>query len=99
MEVIRQIKWAYQRVARGYDDRIYWEFDSYFNQFIPALKQFCEDQLEDEKHCELNKQRCLVFQETLSLIKKWETAEYSVQNKECEDLWTFFGMNIGFYWD
>ena len=44
--MIKEIKWAYQRVVRGYDDRIYWGMDEYFSQFIPAIKKFCENELE-----------------------------------------------------
>ena len=30
----REIKWAWQRVKRGYDDQIFWSFDHYLDQII-----------------------------------------------------------------
>lgn len=30
----REIKWAWQRVKRGYDDQIFWNFDHYLDQII-----------------------------------------------------------------
>ena len=40
--IFREIKYAYQRVVRGYDERILWGFDSYLEQIIPAIKEFCK---------------------------------------------------------
>ena len=31
----RETKWAYQRVCRGYDDRVIWGIDSYLAHYIP----------------------------------------------------------------
>lgn len=42
-DFLREVKYAYQRVRYGYDERIKWEFDSYFSQFIPPLKEFCNE--------------------------------------------------------
>ena len=34
MQIKRELKWAWQRVTRGYDDQIFWSFDSYLDQII-----------------------------------------------------------------
>ena len=36
-ECIRQIKWAWQRVFKGYDDRATWSIDSYLSVLISKL--------------------------------------------------------------
>jgi hypothetical protein len=35
-EFFRQCKWAWQRVFRGWDDRVIWSIDSYLAEKIPA---------------------------------------------------------------
>lgn len=42
----REIKWAYQRVFRGWDDRIVWSIDTYLCEMMP---QWLE-QLKRDKH-------------------------------------------------
>lgn len=44
--VYRKIKWAYQRVARGWDDRVVWSVDSWLDDIMPAILR----QLKKEKH-------------------------------------------------
>lgn len=97
---MRTIKFAWQRVAKGYDDRIYWEWDSYFSQFIPPLKRFCNEELADLKLMELNPKRREVFLETIKRIIAWEKRDrYNYEDKETVALWEYFGRNIGFYWN
>jgi len=100
--MFNQIKWAYQRVKRGYDDRIFWEFDSYFMKFIPALKKFCQKELADTRLMENNPLRKEVFTETLRLIDEFEKMPdenfYDYENEETK-LWSYFGKNIGIYWN
>lgn len=95
--MIREIKWAYQRVVRGYDDRIYWAMDEYFSQFIPAIKEFCENELE---YCDknLNKNRFKVYKETLKLIKKVDKSSFKNIDKNIQSFWKYFGENIGYFW-
>ena len=100
--ILNEIKYAYQRVIRGFDDRIYWEFDSYFSQFIPPLKQFCETELKNTENMEYNPLRKEVFMETLKLIKNFEEIEYKAFYEEINPinkLWSYFGKNIGYYWN
>lgn len=105
-----QIKWAYQRVVQGYDDRVYWQFDSYFIQIIPALKKFCVNQLQDTQHMNLNGRRCEVYRKTLELIQEWETPDvrkegeftiydWTAEDKKLAKLAEYFGKNINIYWD
>lgn len=95
--MIKEIKWAYQRVVRGYDDRIYWAMDEYFSQFIPAIKEFCENELE---YCDknLNKNRFKVYKETLKLIKKVDKSSFKNIDKNIQSFWKYFGENIGYFW-
>ncbi|PIQ14560.1 MAG: hypothetical protein COW67_13150 [Flavobacteriales bacterium CG18_big_fil_WC_8_21_14_2_50_32_9] len=41
---IREVKYAYQRVVNGYDERILWDIAEYLNRvLIPVLKKFREN--------------------------------------------------------
>lgn len=42
----RRIKWAYQRVFRGYDDTVAWSIDYYLNGIMPSVLR----QLKENKH-------------------------------------------------
>lgn len=102
MEILREIRWAYQRVVRGYDDRVYWQFDDYFIQIIPALKNFCLDELKKEYTTkELNKARYEVFTKTLKYISAYEkeVEDGLWENKKLSKLLEYVGKNIGTYWD
>ncbi len=98
---LREIKYAYQRVKYGYDERIKWEFDSYFNQFIPPLKEFCEYELR-QKEIKYNSKREDVFKETLKRIHNWEIMDYLNQYarpNQVTDLWEYVGKHITWYWN
>jgi hypothetical protein len=42
-EVLNQTKWAWQRVYRGWDDRVVWSIDDYLSKMIPQwIKQLKE---------------------------------------------------------
>jgi hypothetical protein len=42
--VNREIKWAWQRVFRGWDDRVVWSIDTHISEMLPIwLKQLKED--------------------------------------------------------
>lgn len=99
--MINEIKWAYQRVVRGYDDRIFWGFDDYLEQIIPAIKLFCEEELKT-KEIKLNKKREQIFKKTLELIGDYESMsiqEYYSGNGADAKLWKYFGDNIGYFWN
>lgn len=99
----REIKWAYQRVVRGYDDRVYWGFDCYFLRVMPALKSFCEDylKLENGERAKLNPERANIFRKTITLIDEWERATYEEvwDCKKQNSLLAYVGKNSGYYWD
>lgn len=98
--MFNQIKWAYQRLTRGYDDRVYWGFYSYFIQVIPALEKFCNKYLEDKEHCELNTSRADIFRNTLLLIEKYKEKEDDCLNHDEEELlFEYVGKHLGWYWD
>ncbi len=96
-DFFREIKYAYQRVRYGFDERLYWEFESYFAQFIPPLKQFCEDEYDPEN----NLKRSEIYKTTLELIDIWEKQTYEEiwDGKKTTELWEYFGKNITYYWN
>lgn len=102
VNILDEIKYAYQRVVRGYDDRVFWGFDSYFLQVVPALKEFCEQELKGTATLELNPERYKIFTHTLELIKEYENMTdedwWKVDN-QINRLLGFVGNNIGYFWD
>lgn len=101
-DLIRKIKFAYQRVVRGYDDSIEWGFDDYFQSvFVPALKNFCEKELADKEKMKLNPHRKDVFESTLYLIKDLENEEYvdMFSGEGIKRLAKYFANNINIYWN
>lgn len=97
--LFKSIKYAWQRVVRGYDQRIMWGFSDYFNQCLPALKIFCQKEIESDKY---NPERMEVYKETLKRIEAFEKMSdvnyYKHPNEESE-LWKYVGEHIGWYWD
>ena len=103
MNIFREIKWAYQRVVYGVDERIHWGFDGYLSStMIPALKIFCEDKLTDTEFCKWNPIKEDVFKEMLRLIKDFELNNYSDQFKDDNSeakMYEYFGRFIGYFWN
>ena len=100
--MFNQIKWAYQRVKRGYDDRIFWEFDSYFHQFIEPIEKFSQQQLLDKNFLKYNPEKVEIFEKMLDLINDYRTMETADEYKhpnQTSKLWSYFGEHIGYYWD
>ena len=98
--MFRKIKWAYQRVVRGYDERIEWGFDGYFEKFIEPLYVFCSNYLKTEES-KLNPERSKIFKKTIKLIKEFNKIkkEEVFFQESSSDLWKYFGENIGWYWN
>lgn len=100
-DLFKSVKYAWQRVVRGYDERIMWGFSDYFNQVIPALKEFCEKEIADDKEG-YNENRVAIYKETLNRIDAFEkmsaTEYYGHPNQESE-LWKYVGEHICWYWD
>ena len=73
----REIKWAWQRMKRGYDDQIFWNFDHYLDQIIikdlqwmlanrngsPVLEGWTEDDCH-EKWSEVLKEMLYYFMQS-----------------------------------
>jgi len=100
-DIINKIKWAYQRVVRGYDDTIKWEFDSYFSRFIRPLEEFCKSELKYD-NIQYNKKRARVFTTTLKLIKdyrKMKFEDFYKKDNAQSRLWEYFGKHIDYYWN
>ena len=97
--IIRALKFAWQRVFRGYDDTFMWGMDEYLNYyFIPAVKEFCLRRLKD---C-ADERFIKVYKEMLEKIILWEEAPhedwYNHPNKNSE-MWSYFGQNVTYFWD
>lgn len=98
--LFKTLKYAYQRVIRGYDERIKWEFSNHFIQIIPPLKEFCKEQI--PKIEEYNHNRVTIYKKTLELINAFEkmpTENYYKHPNEESELWKFVGEHLGWYWD
>jgi hypothetical protein len=101
-DLFREIKYAYQRVVMGYDDRIFFELDGYFDQFIPPIKEFCQTQVKQEKLMKLDPKRKDLFEETLKRIDAYEKMDFKdlmKWNEITKDLWGLIGENITSFWD
>lgn len=105
---LKTIHYAYQRISRGYDDRIFWAIDDYFEQFVPAIQKFLVKQLQVVEDTDN------IYQHTLDLLLHWKAleAKYAEQTdvtdnsiellKEIHqakyEFWSYFGNHIGHYW-
>lgn len=101
--MFKQIKWAWQRVFREWDDAALWGLDSHFERvIIPPLKKFCEGymQLDEERH-RLNPERTHVCKMTLELIEEYEqqTDIEMLYGTKVKKVAVYFAENIGYYWD
>jgi hypothetical protein len=102
--ILNQIKWAYQRVVRGYDDRIKWGFDTYLEDIVmKPLREFCTEELVDNQ----DDTRAIIYPETIRLIDEYAKAKeglfttvtrkdvYTMQYK----MWKYIVEKIGYYWN
>jgi len=99
--MLNEIKWAWQRAVRGYDDRVNWGFNSYFLQVMPALKEFCTNYVNSE-NAHLNPERTKVFKKTIELIDEYENDVESwsiTESLSSVKLLTYVGKHSGWYWD
>ena len=100
--LINQVKWAYQRIKYGYDDRIMWGLSDYFNQAIPAIEEFCLENLDNVEFMRLNPDRLRIFSETIRLIQEFRAMkheEYFMYPNQESRLWAYIGENVGYFWD
>ena len=105
-------KYPYQRVRYGYDERIKWGFDYYFDNMLKPLKEFCKEELKDIEHVKFNRVRMNIYKKTLEKIKVIELAEdYICSNKKYDakkyiklekngyQARAYIAKNIGWYWN
>ena len=100
-DIKNEIYWAYERVIKGWDSRIKWEFDSYFSQFIPPLKEFCEERLK-EMSITGNEKRRGIYYNTLDLIYDFENMpdeSFYKEYNEIDKMWEYIGKNLRWYWN
>lgn len=89
------IVYPYQRVTKGYDNRINWGYDSWFINILPELRKFCVDST-DYLPQELNKSKLKKLSRTIVLIDKYNESN---DDHDLVRLSTHFGKNILIYWD
>lgn len=97
-----EIKWAWQRVFRGYDDRIYWGFDYHLTKIIPAIKKFANDYLNNQTHHQVGNQRESIYKKTLELIDDYEKnheKDWSDNDNSHSRLFKYFGEYSQWFWD
>ncbi|MBI4029090.1 MAG: hypothetical protein HY376_01875 [Candidatus Blackburnbacteria bacterium] len=101
-DIYNEIKWAYQRVVRGYDDRVMWGLGYYFEQVTPAIEKFCRENVADEEYIKINADRYVIFKKTLELLKEYQNMNledcYKHPNQESR-FWSYIGENVGYFWD
>lgn len=95
LNLLTKLKFAWQRATRGYDDTFMWEMDAYLEHyFLPAIKEFCKRETEDERFKK-------VYDEMLKKIKEFEEMDiedyYKIDNAR-DKMWEYFGKNIGYFW-
>lgn len=101
------IKWAHQRMARGWDDTATWGLDGHFlDVVVPPLEKLCREQLQEMYVCKENETRRNVYETTLDLIEEyerlsnsWEKEEWRKEDDALKSLARYFAENIGYYWD
>lgn len=81
------IKWAWQRVFRGYDDTMCWDFHSWISEYFPKILRDlkdnnvgCPSELYDKK-AKKNKE-CWKWEEILEEMAKGFDAAKSIDNTE-----------------
>lgn len=100
---MKQIKWAWQRMTRGYDDRIMWGFDDYLWGIVkPSLHKFLIDRKFDKGFIEHNPEKAKTDDEMLDLLNKAIASGYSDQfdypNSQSK-FWEYFGKHIANFWN
>lgn len=105
-----KIKWAYQRVTRGWDDTATWGLDSHFIEVVvPPLKTLCQREVCREVCVWAeNKTRKEVCKKTLELIEEYEREsmwdllrkhDFRKEDESLNALALYFAENISWYWD
>ena len=96
-----KIKWALQRMFKGYDDRIYWGFNTYIADILrPSLRKFCERALADKEYMDLNPMRKEVYTEMLKRIQYVEDDVFLyIEDHRIDEMLTYFGEKSGYFWD
>jgi len=100
-DLVREVKYGFQRMFRGYSDDIKWGVDSYFSQFIPPLKEFCEEELK-KMNIDGNEKRRGIFYNTLDLIYDFENMpdeSFYKEYNEIDKMWEYIGKNLRWYWN
>jgi hypothetical protein len=87
---ISHIRWAWQRVFRGWDDRVIWSIDYYLAEKLPEwLKMLAE-----KKH---GVPMSLFTDEDFDEVKNWEVKEDRLKIRQLEWLLILKEMIGGFY--
>jgi hypothetical protein len=98
----KSVKRFIQRAFRGYDETINWDYELYFEQFIPEIEKFCNQQIEVNLTNEYNLERMAKYKQMLILIQNWKdqdngTKDFYEKNNSSSKMWAYFGKNIGWF--
>ena len=93
-DILNNIKYAFQRAIRGYDERIFWEFDSYFAQFIKPLEEFCLNELADAEMMKNNPEREKVYTETIRRVQDFRSRWITKTNTKKKTPKTAYGNTL-----
>jgi len=87
--VFKDLKFAWQRAVRGYDDRIEkgWGAEILILNALPGIKKFCKRQLALEN---IDEGRAKIFRKTIKLID---------DGNDIDGIVRYICKNIGIYWD
>jgi hypothetical protein len=100
--MIKSIKRFIQRGIKKYDETINWDYELYFEQFIPEIEKFCNQQIEANLTNEYNLERMAKYKQMLILIQNWKdqdngTKDFYLPNNSSSKMWAYFGKNIGWF--
>jgi hypothetical protein len=100
---MKTLKYAWQRLTRGYDDRIYWDFEYYIFDIVrEPLFKFLVQRIHDKDFRKYNPDKAKIDDEMFILlneaIEKGGLNQFEYPNPMSE-FWEYFGRTIGNYWD
>ncbi len=99
---MKSIRRFVQRGIKGYDETINWDYELYFEQFIPEIEKFCNQQIDIYSDNRYNKKRIKIYKQMLVLIQEWKEQDNGTKDLYEDDnsssrLWEYFGKHIGWF--
>jgi len=100
---MKTLKYAWQRLTRGYDDRIYGDFEYYLWDIVrEPLREFLIQRASDSEYIKWNPQKAKIDEEMFILLElaiaKSGLDQFETPNSMSK-FWEYFGKTIGNYWN